>query len=147
VLLRTRPTVEITISETPTEEWFRSYWSVEAARGRTDSDAAVCRDVLLAPRLPTAFATAHHGSETIGIGQLVIEQGWGGIQCMATEPDHRREGVAQAVMNALAQVADRRGIGQMYLAVLAANEAAAALYEDAGFQPTHEYRYFTNNPD
>jgi hypothetical protein len=30
----------------------------------------------------------------------------------------------------------------MYLAVMAANDAATGLYANAGFRTTHDYRYF-----
>lgn len=141
---RFRPTVEIEISETPTEEWFRVYWSAEAARGRGDSDMVVFRDLLLVPGLPTLFAAARRGSEVLGVGQLVIEQGWGGVQCMATDPSHRGQGVARAVLNGLAMEAARHGVGQMYLAVMADNFPARALYGRSGFRTAQEYCYFTD---
>lgn len=122
----------------------RAYWSVESLRGRNDAHKAVYRDVLLAPRLPTAFAAARRSSETVGVGQLVVKRGWAGIQCMATVPSHRRHGIAKAVLNKLAKEATRRGIEQMYLAVMADNQAAQELYASVGFTPVHEYRYFTD---
>lgn len=50
-------------------------------------------------------------------------------------------------LNGLAREAARRGIGRMYLAVMADNEAATALYSSAGFRTTHDYCYFTDEPD
>jgi GNAT superfamily N-acetyltransferase len=147
VIEGTRPTLEIEITQTPTEEWFRTYWAVESTRGRSDSDMAVCRDILLDPGLPTAFAAVRYGSEVTGVGQLVIERGWGGVQCMATDPAQRRRGVANAVLNGLANEARQRGTERMYLAVMAENAAATALYERAGFRAVHEYSYFTDHPD
>ncbi len=137
---------EIEITETPTDAWFDTYWSVEATRGRTEADEAVCRGVLLAPDLPTAFVAARLGSEVVGVGQLVIERDWGGVQCMATDPAHRRRGVAKAVLNGLAQEAFRRQVAQMYLAVMADNDAGISLYEDSGFGAVHEYCYYAR-PD
>lgn len=148
VIDRTRPCAyEIEITEAPTDAWFHTYWSVEATRGRTDADEAVCRGVLLAPDLPRAFAAARAGSDVIGVGQLVIERGWGGVQCMATDPTHRRRGVAKAILNGLAQEALRREVGQMYLAVMADNAAAISLYESAGFGAVHEYCYFASQTE
>lgn len=147
VATRARRTVDVVIADAPTDEWFRAYWSVEAGRGRAHSAQAVLRSSLLAPRLPTAFAAARRGSQVIGVGQMVIERGWGGIQCMATDPSHRRQGVARTILEGLAEEAVRRGVGQMYLAALADNDAAIALYEGAGFRTTHEYSYFTDPPD
>lgn len=143
VVDRPRSTLDLEITESPTDDWFRTYWSVEATRGRSDADAAVCRDVLLVPGLPTAFVAARRGSDVLGVGQVVFERGWGGVQCMATDTGHRRHGVARAVLDGLAAEALRRDVGRMYLAVLADNTAATALYANAGFTATHEYAYFT----
>ncbi len=145
VVDRTRATIEIEIAEAPSDEWFDAYWLVEAARGRRETDAAVCRDVLLAPGLPTVFATARRDSDVIGVGQVVTERGWAGVQCMATGPGHRRQGVASSVLNGLAKDALDRGAARMYLAVMTENDAAAGLYQSAGFKAVHEYRYFANN--
>jgi ribosomal protein S18 acetylase RimI-like enzyme len=144
VIDRTRPCAyEIEITEAPSDAWFETYWSVEATRGQTDADEAVCRGVLLAPDLPTAFAAARHGREAIGVGQLVIERGWGGVQCMATNPTHRRRGVAKAILNGLAEEALRHEVRQLYLAVMADNPPAISLYDNAGFRAVHEYCYFS----
>jgi len=142
-----QPAIEIEISESTTDEWFRVYWSVEAVRGRRDPDMVVFRNALLFPSLPTVFATARSGSAVAGVGQLVIERGWGGVQCMATDPDHRGQGIARAVLRGLAEEAIRRGVRQMYLAVMADNDAAVALYDKAGFRTAHEYSYFTDQSD
>lgn len=148
VVDQTRPSeIEIEITEAPTDEWFNTYWSVEAKRGRSESDKAVCRAVLLAPGLPTAFAAARRGSEVLGVGQLVIERGWGGVQCMVTDPSHRRRGVARAILGGLAEEAFRRELEHMYLAVLADNDAATSLYASSGFEVVHEYSYFAAQTD
>jgi len=148
VVDQARSSVEIEITEAPTDEWLRAYWSVvEAIRGGKGPDIAVYRDFLLAPGLPTAFAAVRRGSQVIGVGQLVIERGWGGVQCMATDATNRRQDVASAVLNGLAKEALRRGVGQMYLAVMADNDAATALYDSAGFRTSHEYSYFTEQLD
>lgn len=138
----TQSSFEMQLTDTPTEQWLRTYWSVESVRGRSDADMKVVRDVLLAPPLPAIFATVRDGTEVVGVGQVVIERGWAGVQCMATPPAHRRRGVASSVLHGLAQEAVRRGVDRMYLAVMADNEGARTLYENAGFEATHEYSYY-----
>jgi len=146
VVQQTKSRFDLEITTTPTDEWFDTYWSVESARGRGDTDMALCREVLLAPELPTVFVAVRSGHRVLGVGQLVVERGWAGVQCMATCSSGRRQGVARAVLNGLATEAAQRGIGRMYLAVMADNEAATALYSRAGFRTTHDYSYFTDEP-
>jgi ribosomal protein S18 acetylase RimI-like enzyme len=144
VVERSGSRFDIEIAATPSDEWFDTYWSVEATRGRTDTDMTLYRDVLLAPELPTVFAAARRGGKVLGVGQLVVDRGWAGVQCMATSPSGRRQGVASSVLNGLATEAAERGIGGMYLAVMATNDAGTALYASAGFRATHEYCYFAD---
>ena len=130
------------VDSQPTAGWFETYWSVEKTRGRAPGDDAICRDVLLRPVLPTSFVSVVDGQEVIGVGQVVVEHGWAGVQCMATPPAHRRRGAGSAVLNALAVEALARGAERMYLAVMADNAGARSLYERAGFRPAHDYCYY-----
>ena len=127
------------------DEWFDAYWSIESDRGRSDTDAIVCREYLLAPGRPMAFAAARHGTAVVGVGQIVIQRSWAGVQCMATSPSHRRQGVGEAVLHELGKEALRQRAETMYLAVLGANDAARGLYERAGFTAVHQYSYFTTD--
>ena len=145
VVMDATPRASVELTDEPTDEWFKVYWSVESVRGRAGKYAAVCREFLLNAGLPAAFAAARHESEVVGVGQIVFERGWAGVQCMATTAGHRRRGVASTVLNALAAEAHRRDVTQMYLAVMAANDGAKALYERAGFNLAHEYTYLTDH--
>ncbi len=129
------------------DQWFDVYWSVESARGRSARDAALCRKVFLMPALPHSFVGVRHGTDVAAVGEIVVEDGWAGVQCMTTSADHRRGGAATAVLHRLAIEARSLGAEGMYLAVMADNDAARSLYETAGFQISHEYRYFTAPAD
>jgi ribosomal protein S18 acetylase RimI-like enzyme len=144
VVARARPAFELEVTDAPTTEWLDLYWSVGVLRCRDNAAQSVYGDVLLAPPLPTVFVAARSGSEVVGVGQMVIEQGWAGVQCMATGPDHRRQGVASAVLHGFGAAAAERGVQSMYLAAMADNEAATGLYSSAGFTTAHEYSYFTD---
>ena len=124
-------------------DWFDAYWRVEATRGRSDLDAIVCRDVLLAPPLPATFASARDGAGVVATGQIVVERGWAGVQCMTTAAAHRRRGAATAVLHRLAVEAAAAGADRLHLAVMADNVGARAVYERAGFELAHEYAYVT----
>lgn len=146
VLQTAQPSLDVESTAAITPQWFDAYWAVESSRHNNDANQTVYRDVLLAPRLPTIFASALRADGIVGVGQLVIERNWAGVQCMATSSSQRRGGVARTIIGRLAQEASKRHIGQMYLAVMASNDPAKALYANIGFRTLYEYSYFTNSP-
>jgi GNAT superfamily N-acetyltransferase len=76
-----------------------------------------------------------------GLGLAVTEDGWTGIYCMATHADHRRKGVATAVLAAAVRWSLDCGAPQLYLQVEEDNLPARALYEGLGFTQSHSYHY------
>jgi ribosomal protein S18 acetylase RimI-like enzyme len=60
------------------------------------------------------------------------------IDALATDPRHRRRGVATALLDAAAERARERGLAKLALDTTAANAGARALYERAGFHLTGE---------
>ena len=57
------------------------------------------------------------------------------IHDLAVLPAYRRQGVGQALMDALAQLAGQRGCCKLTLEVLSENRAAQGAYRKAGFAP------------
>jgi len=55
--------------------------------------------------------------------------------------EHRRRGLATALMAALQGWAAERGAHSVYLQVTAGNAAARALYRRSGFIEHHRYHY------
>jgi len=53
----------------------------------------------------------------------------------------RRRGHGRAILHALARWGVERGCSRALLQVDSSNDAALALYANAGFVPHHEYRY------
>ncbi|MBP2707510.1 GNAT family N-acetyltransferase [Microbispora sp. RL4-1S] len=76
-----------------------------------------------------------------GLGAAIVEDGWTGVFCLATHPDHRREGVAKAIMAAAALWSQERGAPRLYLQVEEDNAPALALYYGLGFTLSHRYHY------
>lgn len=139
----------VEISETPTPEWLRLWWSVDG-RG-DDKDLAVARGIL--ERCPALYALVRDDAgQPAAVGRLALpvpepsSPRWGGLYCMATRPDARRRGYASQVLHALLGEGTRRGLAGYWLLVTAANSGARELYARAGFEESGRYIYRQERP-
>ncbi|WP_445154264.1 GNAT family N-acetyltransferase [Arthrobacter sp. Hor0625] len=137
----------VEISEAPTPEWLRLWWSVDGRGG--DKDLAVARGILEA--CPSLYALVRDdGGEPAAVGRLSLppEAGGaaGGLYCMATRPDARRRGYASRILQALLREGEARGATSFWLLVTAANTGARELYTRAGFRPAGRYIYRQERP-
>lgn len=79
------------------------------------------------------------------VGMLtVLDEGQ--ITNVATHPDHRRCGLAAAVLAALLAEARARGLTTVTLEVRESNAAAISLYEKQGFAVVGKRNHFYQNP-
>lgn len=76
------------------------------------------------------------------IGRCVVDGRWAGFMAVEVAPEHRRRGLATAVMTALARQAMDEGASASWLQVEAENEGARALYDGMGFSTHHRYHHF-----
>ncbi|MEJ3749095.1 GNAT family N-acetyltransferase [Actinomycetes bacterium KLBMP 9797] len=130
------PPATVTVAERLTDQW-------RVAFDPNGDNAAVCDQVLARIPMPAGFATAVLDGEPAGIGLLTAGEGWVGVYCMATVAQHRRKGVATAILHAGARWAASRGAERAYLQVEQDNAGARALYRTAGFTLSHRYHYRT----
>ncbi|GEP34862.1 hypothetical protein NSZ01_26300 [Nocardioides szechwanensis] len=79
--------------------------------------------------------------EQVGGGVAAYDRDWVGFRSLEVAPEHRRRGLALAVMAALLDWGAEQGATTAYLQVLGDNEPALALYERLGFREHHRYRY------
>jgi GNAT superfamily N-acetyltransferase len=111
-----------------------------------DVDDAVLRVLRSGPS--TWFATVPADGTGSGdgvpaaIGRCVVDGRWAGFMAVEVAPEHRRAGLASAVMAALARRALDEGASAAWLQVEDDNEGARALYTGMGFTAHHGYRYF-----
>jgi ribosomal protein S18 acetylase RimI-like enzyme len=77
----------------------------------------------------------------IGLARVAIHPGWAGVFGLWVHPDHRRSGIATAIVSAAAMVARENNMPAMYLQVSGENAAAVAFWTDLGFTVHHEYTY------
>ncbi|EST39105.1 hypothetical protein N566_03855 [Streptomycetaceae bacterium MP113-05] len=75
------------------------------------------------------------------IGRCVVDGRWAGFAAVEVSPGHRRQGLATAVMAALARRALDEGASAAHLQVETGNAAALALYDRLGFVDHHAYHY------
>ncbi|MGW0549908.1 GNAT family N-acetyltransferase [Streptomyces altiplanensis] len=87
-------------------------------------------------------SVAGEGEVPLAIGRCVVDGRWAGFLAVEVDPAHRRQGLAGAVMTALARRALEEGASAAWLQVEAGNEGARALYDGMGFATHHSYHHF-----
>jgi ribosomal protein S18 acetylase RimI-like enzyme len=132
---------ETTVAESVRDEWIDEYAATHgdgnAGRRRVAAYGRLLRDLAL----DTVAVAASRDGRVVGIGFGVFERQWLGIFGMGTRAEHRRRGVATAVVRALAGAAAARGVRHSYLQVELDNPGARTLYEQVGFRAAYSYHY------
>ncbi|MFI9581379.1 GNAT family N-acetyltransferase [Streptomyces sp. NPDC052236] len=82
------------------------------------------------------------GESLAAIGRCVVDGRWAGFMAVEVDPAYRRQGLATAVMGALARRALEEGASAAWLQVEDDNGGARALYEGMGFETHHFYHHF-----
>ncbi len=122
-----------------TPDWlaaFASYRSITAHEG-------VVRRILAGDGDAGLGLLRNGRGEVVAIGRAHVHAGWTGIAALWTRPDHRRQGLATALMTELGRWSGRRGARSVYLQVARANTGAHEAYAALGFALHHSYRYLT----
>ncbi|MFJ9578552.1 GNAT family N-acetyltransferase [Streptomyces sp. NPDC101191] len=93
---------------------------------------------------PRVWFASVPGTEDIpaAIGRCVVDGRWAGFMAVEVAPEHRRRGLATAVMTALARRALDEGASAAWLQVESDNDGARALYEGMGFHTHHHYHHY-----
>lgn len=121
---------DVRLTRVPDEEWLGRYGKV--------ADPDVAREVLA--RGPSVWFAALPGGRAVG--RCVVDGRWAGFAAVTVDPAHRREGLATAVMAALARRALEEGASAAWLQVETDNPEALALYDGLGFAPHHTYHHY-----
>jgi len=134
------------------EELEPSWWAAYQRSRPNSADPAILR-MILDGQPPRAFASVddpgveNHGVDErdrpVAIARGHLSADWLGLTSIWTNPDHRRQGWATAMMRALGHWAARRGARYGYLQVATANTEAITAYERLGFVGHHRYLYLT----
>jgi len=125
----------VRIDPRPDRAWLDGYHYRGAELPSQAVDVIVRGDVL-------GFASVRdEQGRVLAISRGSVDRGWLGITAVEVDSAHRRQGLAGAVMTALAEWAALNGASHCYLQVAVENDAALALYGAAGFEDHHRYRY------
>ena len=104
------------------------------------------RGLLLDPAILTLGIELHGDLAAFVMAQTVA--GEADILTVATEPDHRRRGLAATLIGALVSRLGERGVARVTLDVAEDNVAARALYRAHGFtEDGRRPRYYTAGRD
>jgi N-acetylglutamate synthase len=128
---------EVELADAPDDAWLAGY------RYRGAELPAVARSVLTNAE-DVVFASVRPRpapDPPAAVARGALTDGWLGVTAVTVAEEHRRRGLATAVMAALQRWAAERGAQWVYLQVAADNAPARALYRRAGFIEHHRYHY------
>ncbi|MGW7693757.1 GNAT family N-acetyltransferase [Streptomyces asiaticus] len=130
-------TSAVTLSRQLDDAWLTRY---QRSSGEPSPEA---RSVLSGgPSVWFAAIAAEGGGAPAAIGRCVVDGRWAGFTAVEVAPERRRQGLAKAVMTALARKALDEGASAAYLQVETDNGGAHALYEGMGFTVHHGYHHW-----
>lgn len=128
----------VTIRHECDDDWLRSYCRFE---GISASVQPVYRVLFQRIEPRTAFALARNADDVAAVALGVLDRGYLGIFCVATDQRYRRQGLATTLMAALGHWAVAEGAEGAYLQVNEQNVPARALYARLGFETLYGYHY------
>jgi N-acetylglutamate synthase len=118
---------------------FETVLGLDASPG----DAAERLAVLGRTPRPRAFGVIRRDHRPAAVGMMSLApNGYAGVYAMRTLAPFRRQGLAMALLDALAAAAEHAKAHSLFLQVEAANGPAIALYRRAGFETAYAYRYW-----
>lgn len=124
----------VVLSRTPGDAWLERYQ-------RKGVSEVALRVLRAGPSV--WFATVPgEGGVPAAIGRCVVDGRWAGFAAVEVDPALRRQGLATAVMTALARRALDEGASAAWLQVEDGNAGAHALYAHLGFAPHHTYHHY-----
>ncbi|MDO4665263.1 MAG: ribosomal protein S18-alanine N-acetyltransferase [Actinomycetaceae bacterium] len=91
------------------------------------------------------YFVAEDGGEIIGYAGITLFS-QADIMTVAVVPQCRRQGIAQALLQALEQEAEAAKVFEVFLEVRSRNEGARGLYEKNGYRAVREIKNYYHSP-
>ena len=127
---------DVEVAERAGEDWLSVYFT-----GVTLSRRAAAPTILARVPAPAAFLLRRQGGVPISVALAVADGGVVIAECVATHPEHRRQGASARIMRALEAWGVAHGARVAALQAVAANAPAQALYAKLGYRPVGGYHY------
>lgn len=127
--------LRMTSAAEPDGDWLASY----RYRGTELPEHAV--GLLLSAPEQAFWSVRDPDGRTVAVARGSLGDGWAGVTAVEVVPEHRRRGLARALLAAVAGWARQRGAASVYLQTAESNLPAQQLYLSAGFVPHHRYDY------
>lgn len=124
---------DVRFAAVPDDGWLALY---RGGRGLAPNARA-----LLARHDQVAFASLYLDGTTVAVARGAVDDGWLGLMALEVDPGYRRQGLATAVVRALAGWGVEQGAVRSYLQVAADNVPALEFYERLGYWLHHGYHY------
>ena len=125
------------VADEPTPGWW------ELVLG-SDAGTEAARAVLTGGKV--GYGVAEDGEVTTAAVRGALVDGWLHVGRLAVRSEHRRRGLASALMAALGAWGVEQGADRAVLQVAEGNTGALALYAGLGYAPHHRYRYWVPAP-
>jgi len=130
--------VSVSLTEAFDSAWLDAYLEIQPSRA---SQRAAYQMLLTSNTGKRVYASIVIDGRIAAVGLSSRSRDHAGIYNMATHPDYRGQGFAEAIVRALQSDAYQRGSRVVFLSVSAANETAQRVYRRCGFVQSYRYCY------
>ncbi|MCW7942071.1 acetyltransferase [Streptomyces hygroscopicus] len=130
-----REVPEVVLSRAADEAWLARYQ-------RKGLSEVALRVLGSGPSVWFATVPGAQGAPPAAIGRCVVDGRWAGFAAVEVDPERRRQGLATAVMAALARQALDEGASAAWLQVETGNAEGRGLYARLGFGAHHAYHHY-----
>lgn len=134
--LERTPALPLVLGDRVDEEWIQGLFALKGTDNPVHKQivpsmyAAIPKDEITVKILDENGAVA-----ATGLG--ILDRGYVGVYAIHVREDHRRKGLAEAIVRTILQKGKEQGAEKAYLQVVSDNTAAFKLYEKIGFRPEY----------
>ncbi|WP_423219042.1 GNAT family N-acetyltransferase [Zhihengliuella halotolerans] len=135
----------VDVAAEPDEDWLELFWSQEGPESA--ADRRVSKFILTG--VQARYFSLRVNGRTEAIARLALvaaedegEPGvYGGLYCVVTRPEARRNGHSRRIMRAVLRTASLESVAGVWLQVRESNIGAIQLYHELGFATASSYYY------